>query len=79
MPLRGRGLITLRRAFSARLRQPEVEHFDDAVRRDLDVGGLEIAVDDAPFVRGFERARDIARDGQRLGQAKTRLSVAVSR
>ena len=56
----------LGRAVSARFRQTEVEHFDDAVRRDLDVGRFEIAVNDALVVRGFERARDVARDRQRL-------------
>ena len=32
----------------------------------LDVGGLEIAVDDPLLVRGFERLRDLLRDRQRL-------------
>ena len=51
---------------SSSLRQPEVEHLDDAVRRDLDVGRLEIAMDDAPLVRRFERVGDLPRDRQRL-------------
>ena len=34
--------------------------------RDLDVRGLEIAVDDALLVRGFECLGDLPGDGQRL-------------
>ena len=33
---------------------------------DLDVARLQIAVDDALLVRGFERIGDLARDGERL-------------
>ncbi len=50
-----------------RLRQPEVEHLDLAVRRDLDVGRLEIAMDDAALVRRFERVGHLPGDGERLG------------
>ena len=39
-----------------RFRDAEVEHLDDAVGLDLDVGGLQIAVHDALLVRGLERA-----------------------
>ena len=49
-----------------RLRQPEVEHLDDSVRADLDVGRLEVAVDDPVLVRRFERLGDLFRDRQRL-------------
>ena len=42
----------------------EVEHLDDALIRDLDVRGLEFAVDDAELVRGLERFGDLHRDGQ---------------
>ena len=37
-----------------RLRQSEVQHLHLAVRSDLDVGGLEVAVDDALLMGGFE-------------------------
>ena len=42
-----------------RLGQPEVEHLHGAVRPHLDVRGLQIAVDDALLVRGFERLGDL--------------------
>ena len=38
-----------------RLGDAEVEDLDGAVRRDLDVGRLQIAMDDAALVRGVER------------------------
>ena len=46
-----------------RLGEPEVEHLDPALRRHLDVGRLEVAVDDALRVRGFERLGDLPEDG----------------
>ena len=49
-----------------RLRQPEVEHLHRAVGAHLDVGRLEIAMDDALLVRRFERLGDLPRDRQRL-------------
>ena len=55
----GRRLRRSRRRASTRLQrlgQAEVEHLDRAVRPDLDVGRLQIAVDDALLVRGFERS-----------------------
>ena len=58
----GRGV----RAFP-RLGEAEVEHFDLAVGRELDVGGLEVAVDDALLVRFLERRGDLRRDLARLG------------
>ena len=48
------------------LGQTEVQHLDDAVRRDLDVRRLQVAVDDPFFVGGFERLSDLPRDDQRL-------------
>ena len=47
-----------------RLGDAEVEHLDRAVGSDLDVRRLEIAMDDAPLVRGFERIGDLSRDRQ---------------
>ncbi len=53
-------------ALLPRLGEPEVEHLDRAVGPDLDVGGLEIAVDDPGVVGGLERLGDLDRDGERL-------------
>ena len=53
------------------LRESEVEDLHDAVRRDHDVRGLQIAMDDAAFVRGFERGGDLSRDAEGfLGNAE---------
>ena len=54
-----------------RLRESEVEDFDDAVRAELDVGGLEVAMDDALVVRGFEGFSDLARDSESVRDGKT--------
>jgi len=51
-----------------RFRQTEVQHFHAAVGAHLDVCGLEVAMDDAELVRGFESVNDLARDGERLGE-----------
>ena len=42
-----------------RLREAEVEHLHRAVGADLDVRGLQIAMDDALLVRGLERLGDL--------------------
>ena len=39
----------------------EVEHLDHARRRDHDVGGLQIAMDDVLFVSRFKSVGDLAR------------------
>ena len=44
--------------------QSKVEDLDGTVRAHLDVGGLEVAVNDAEVVRGFQRLRDLPRDRQ---------------
>ena len=48
------------------LREPEVEDLDGAVGSDLDVGRLEVAMDDALFVGCLQRVGDLARDGERV-------------
>ena len=48
------------------LRQPEVQHLHGAVFPHLDVGRLQIAMDDALLVRRFERGGDLPRDRQRF-------------
>ena len=58
-----------------RPRQTEVEHLDGPVAADLDVGRLEIAVDDALLVRALHcvgdlAARSSALRGDRVGRAR---------
>ena len=60
-----------------RLRQPEVEHLYRAVGSHLDVGGLEVAMDDALLMRRFQRLRDLLRDGQCLVDRNRALCNAV--
>ena len=48
------------------LRQPEIQHLDRTVGSHLDVGRLEIAVDDPLLVRRFEGLGDLLRDRPRL-------------
>ena len=56
-----------------RLRQAEVQYFHGAVVADHDVGGLEVAMDDAALVCGFERVRDLPRDRERLVEREALL------
>ena len=56
----------VRRVGTDRLRQAEVEHLHVPVGRDLDVRGLQIAMDDALAVRRFQRLGNLASDLQRL-------------
>jgi hypothetical protein len=44
------------------LREPEIENLHHTLRRDLDIRRLEIAMDDARLVGGFERFADLPRD-----------------
>ncbi len=55
-----------------RFRQTEVQHFHAAVGAHLDVCGLEVAMDDAELVRGFERVGNLSRDGQCVGEWDSR-------
>jgi hypothetical protein len=45
-------------------RESEVEHLDEAVARERDIVGLQVAVDDAAIVRSFDRAGNLQRDLQ---------------
>ena len=47
-------------------REAEIENLDRAVGADLDVRGLQIAMDDAVFVRHFECRGDLFGDGERF-------------
>ena len=64
--LRQVGRRSGRRVAAPGLGEPEVEHLDLAVRRDLHVRGLQVAVDDAFLVRFLERLGDLACDLDRL-------------
>ena len=48
--------------FVESLREAEVEHLHLAGWRDLDIGGLQVAVNDAFLVRCFERFGDLMRE-----------------
>ena len=64
-----------------RLRQAEVQHLHRAVGAHLDVGGLEIAVDDPLLVRRLERLGDLLRDRaapRRSGSARARSAATRS-
>src|SRR5438094_5579454 len=49
-------------------RKTEIEHLDRTVLGDLDIGRLEIAMDDPALVRGIERVGKLSRDRERLLQ-----------
>ena len=46
--------------------ETEVENLHGSVRRNLDVRGLQVAVDDPLFMRDFEGLGDLPRDTQHL-------------
>ena len=47
-------------------RQAEVQNLDDAFRRELDVGRLQVAVDDVLFVCGLDAIDQLPDDGERI-------------
>jgi hypothetical protein len=55
-----------------RSREPEIEHLHAAIRRDLDVAWLEIAVHDTALVRGFEGIDDLRGDRRDLADREAR-------
>ena len=66
-----------RRRRVERLGQAEVEHLDRPVRPQLDVGRLQVAMDDAVLVGGFDRFDDLSRDWQCFVERKRTLGDAV--
>ena len=48
--------------------QAEIQHLHSAVGLDLDVGGLQVAMDNAFLMRGLERVADLPADRQRFLQ-----------
>ena len=49
-----------------RFGEAEIENFNCALRRNLNVGGFQIAVDDAFFVRVLQRLGDLPGDRERV-------------
>ena len=56
----------------------EIEHLHEAGVGDHHVGRLQIAVNDAFFVRDVERLRDLASDCERVGQRQRAPSQSVA-
>ena len=63
--------------WSSGLRQSEIQHLHRAIRPQLDVRGLQVAVDDALFMRRFEGFGDLPGDGQCFVDGKRPLRDAV--
>ena len=63
-----------------RLRQAEVQHLHLAFGRHLHVGGLQVAVNDAFLVRGFQRLGDLLAivRASSIGTAPSRLTRSAS-
>ena len=57
--------------------QTEVQHLDRAVRSHFDVGGFEVAMDDAVLMRGVEGVGDLSGDRQRFVERKWPTGDAV--
>jgi hypothetical protein len=56
-----------------RLREAKVEHLHRAIRPQFDIGRLQVAVNDAAFMRRFQRLGDLSRDGHRFLQSHRSL------
>lgn len=61
------------------LREPEVEHLHVAVGGELDVAGLQVAVDDAALVGALERGGDLVGRAQHLLQRQRAFLQAVGK
>ena len=61
-----------------RLRQPEIEHLDRAVVLNLDVGRLQVAVDDTRLMRRFQCLGNLFGDWECLIEWDGTLGNAVS-
>jgi len=69
--------VSHRRVAAERLGEAEIQDLHGAVGAQLDVGGLQVAMDDAVLVRRFERVGDLARDRQGLVQRKRAVGNAI--
>jgi hypothetical protein len=56
------------------LGKTEVKHLHLAVRRDLDVGGFKVAVDDPALVRRFQGINELVDDGEEFVYRKRSVS-----
>ena len=68
--------IELDAAASIALARPKSSTLTRPSRGDLDVGRLQIAMDDAALVRGVERVGNLPGDRQRLGDRHAREAAA---
>ena len=66
-------------SLAERLREAEVQHLHRAVGPQLDVRGLQIAMNDALLVRGFERLGNLPRDRQRVVERNRSLERCARR
>ncbi len=62
---------------SSAFARPKSSTFTTPIRAQFDVGGLQVAVDDALLVRGFEGFGDLFGDGERLIDRNRTLRDAV--
>jgi hypothetical protein len=60
----------------SQLREPEVEHLDDTIGRDLDVRRFQVSVDDARFICRLECFRDLLRNRQGFALETNRIAGA---
>ena len=67
------------RVAGGRLGQAEVEDLHDAVGLNHDVAGLEVAMDDALFVRRVQRVGDLTRDVERVSEIQRPRPATVRR
>ena len=75
------GTSETRRGISrlANLGKPEVEDLHSTLRRNLDIGRFQVAVDDALFVRGFEGCGDLSSNLQGLLQRHSSASDSLGK
>ena len=56
-------------------RQAEIQNLDDAFGSDLDVGGLQVAMDDVLLMRGFDAVNQLLNNRQRVVEIERTLEV----
>jgi hypothetical protein len=68
-----------RRSRARGFRQAEVEDLRHTLRRDLDVGGLQVAVNDPLLVSHIETGGDLSRNTQSLANRQAGTASALAR